>query len=306
MKTKQEKLSAEQLARMPEWVEKWVAVGLSTDPADFVAAEAGVRGCYRAAGLREPAIVFHVGSPLSSVLAGCHAVALLRSQVWSQVESQVESQVASQFWSQVASHRGGNVWAAWYAYISFIRDVFGWKDPTLKGFGYDEQHALNASWCWYHDDVASISDRPERLRRNELGSLHCDTGPALAYRDGWTLWYINGVAVDEQIVLRPEMQSISEIDGEKNAEVRRIRLERYGWPRYLRETNAKVLDYRRNDVDATDESLMQSADGSRILVCACPSTAKVFTMRVPREIEKCEQAQAWLHGDRKLRIVGAS
>ena len=140
------------------------------------------------------------------------------------------------------------------------------------------------------------------------------------------LWYVDGVLCDEQIVLQPETQTIAQIDAEPNAEVRRVRIERFGWPRYLREAGAVVIDVRDNDIDATKESLMEVNyktetwkfnsetsevvkevhDKTRVLVCACPSTAKVFVMNVPREIESCESAQNWLHGNRSVRVIGAS
>src|SRR5688500_20382768 len=98
-----DKLTEEQIARFPEWVEKWVKIGLSTEPANFDEAEAGVRGCYRAAGLAEPKVVLRMGSPLGAVLGGCYAVMLLRgsesqvgSQVWWQVGRRVRSRVGSQ------------------------------------------------------------------------------------------------------------------------------------------------------------------------------------------------------------------
>lgn len=39
-------LTDAQMARMPEWVDKWVAIGLSTEPANFDEAEKGV-SCHR-------------------------------------------------------------------------------------------------------------------------------------------------------------------------------------------------------------------------------------------------------------------
>ena len=120
------------------------------------------------------------------------------------------------------------------------------------------------------------------------------------------LWYIDGVQVDEQIVMHPETQTIEQIEGEENSEVKRVRIERFGWSKYLSEIRARVLDVRDNDIDATKESLMELRDKTRVIVCACPSTARVYVMRVPREIVTCEMAQNWLHGNRSVRVIGAS
>ena len=107
-------LTPDQIARFPEWSEKWLKIGLSTERADWATAEAGVRGCYDTAKLKQPIIILRMGSPLAATLGGIYGVALsgskklhsqvesqVGSQVWSQVESQVESQVGSQVGSQV-------------------------------------------------------------------------------------------------------------------------------------------------------------------------------------------------------------
>jgi hypothetical protein len=72
--------------------------------------------------------------------------------------------------------------------------------------------------------------------------LQCDTGPAVSYPDGWNIYYIHGVAVNEQIVMHPETLTLLQINEEPNAEVRRIMVERYGYEKFLRESDAKLVD----------------------------------------------------------------
>ena len=107
---------------------------------------------------------------------------------------------------------------------------------------------------------------------------------------------IHGVRVPENVILSPSLQSIAEIEAERNEEVRRIRMERFGWPRYLSESGAFSIDSRINDVDGTRESLMRLKDGSLRLLCACRSTARVYAVGVPKEVATCEQAQKWMVG----------
>ena len=122
-------------------------------------------------------------------------------------------------------------------------------------------------------------------------------------RDGWKLWSIGGVSVDEQIVMTPETQSVAQIDGEGNQERKRVRIERFGWERYLAESLAKVVNERRNDADNQTERLYMTGDGRKRLVVCDPSTSRRYALGVPREIETCEQAQAFLsHGLDRLAI----
>ncbi len=50
-----------------------------------------------------------------------------------------------------------------------------------------------------------------------------------------------------------------------------------------------------------------------ILVCHCTSTPRVYSLEVPAEIKKCEQAQNWLHSGSNIekliqtpRVIGRS
>ncbi len=58
------KLTAEQEARMPEWRDRWIAHGLSTERADWGRFERGIRAAYRFAKLEQPMTIVRVPSPL--------------------------------------------------------------------------------------------------------------------------------------------------------------------------------------------------------------------------------------------------
>ena len=63
-----EKLTDAQIARMAEFRDRWIKIGLSTEPADRPAAEAGIIESYRAAGLAPPQRIVWCGSPMSQGL----------------------------------------------------------------------------------------------------------------------------------------------------------------------------------------------------------------------------------------------
>jgi hypothetical protein len=57
-------------------------------------------------------------------------------------------------------------------------------------------------------------------------------------------------------------------------------------------------------VEGTREVLMQTAD-QRVLICHCPSTARVYAMEVPNDIGTAEEAQRWLwNGSRTAELLG--
>ena len=84
-------ITPEQAARFGEWSERWIEIGLSTEPADFDAATDAALRAYQAANLNRPMIVLRMGSPYAATIGGVIALAMLKET--SQVESQVWTSV---------------------------------------------------------------------------------------------------------------------------------------------------------------------------------------------------------------------
>ncbi len=187
-------------------------------------------------------------------------------------------------------------YGAYYDYLSSLVALPEWsivRDATMFGPIYPLKN------------IVVVSEKPRSIKMLD-GVLHCESGPAWEYADATRGWSISGVAVREQIVMRPETQTIYEIHAEPNEEVKRIRIERFGWERYLKDVGAKPVHSRRNDVDGTRESLMRTVEGMACLVCACPSTGKVFALEVDPSLETCEQAQRYLHPTSSGICLGAT
>ena len=128
----------------------------------------------------------------------------------------------------------------------------------------------------------------------EGGVLSNEEGPSVSWGDRTALWTIDGIPVDEQIVMCPETQTIEQINQEGNADVQSIRIQRFGWTRYIDQTDSKLVDFNDNDIEGTKEALYQTKLGKR-LVTTCP-TGRVFAMGVVDEVENCRQAQNYLAG----------
>jgi hypothetical protein len=151
--------------------------------------------------------------------------------------SQVESQVGSR-WNE---SRYQNLNAGWHAYVTFFRDVCGWENETLAAYANDEILSQHASWTWWAPEVGAISDKPETLHRDDQGRLHSITGPAMRYRDGWTIHAVHGVRVPADIIEDRASITVARIEGEANAEIRRVMIDLYGSKRYLVDSGAKVV-----------------------------------------------------------------
>ena len=230
--------------------------------------------------------------------------ASVRASVWDSVGASVGASVRASVRASVGDSVRASVWASWYgqhdagwlAFYDYFRDAAGLSEETQKLAGL-WLLSQSAGWWLPHQNLCWVSERHNVLHRDADGRLHCDNGPALQYPDGWSIYAIGGVRVDEQTIMRPETQTLEQIEKEENAEVRRVRIERFGWPRYLAESGAKVANRRRNDRDGQEEALYALKDKTKRFVCVDPSTGRKYALGVPAEIKNCDEAQNWMsHG----------
>ena len=99
-------------------------------------------------------------------------------------------------------------------------------------------------------------------------------------------------------------RSIKQIENETNSDVRSLRIERFGWHRYIEESEAFIQDSRYNSIEGTREALYNTKNGRR-LIATCPSgKGRIVSMGVPPEIDTCQQAQDWLAGEKSFRVLG--
>src|SRR5690606_30755156 len=109
--------TAAQANQMPAFVQRWIDIGLSTEPADFDAATAAALRAYDLCGLPRPSVILRMGSPYAATVGGALAWMIVRclsakdlkqqvlqqgeQQVWQQGGQQVEQQVVQQVEQQV-------------------------------------------------------------------------------------------------------------------------------------------------------------------------------------------------------------
>lgn len=190
----------------------------------------------------------------------------------------------------------------WLAFYRFFHDECHLVEETKKLHGLWKL-SQSAGWFMPFTAAAIVSERHAVLHRDDQGRLHCLDGPAVMYPDGWSVYAVHGVVVPAHVIEAPWTQSLQEIIKEPNEEVKRIRIERYGWERYLQDRHATPIDERLNDIEGTREALFQ-VDGIRILLCHCPSTGRIYAMEILGEVTTCAEAQDWLWGNSGIRIIG--
>ena len=104
-------LTKAQEARFPEFVDKWVASGLSTQPADRIRSERAISGLYQLAKLKEPRVIW-LPCPLSAALAAVVYTQVRGALHGEQSELPVRSAVDLAVYSAVYSAVGSAVGSA--------------------------------------------------------------------------------------------------------------------------------------------------------------------------------------------------
>lgn len=107
-----------------------------------------------------------------------------------------------------------------------------------------------------------------------------------------------GIPVSRRIVFEPESLTPEEILSERNAEMRRIMIERFGYERLFAASNAFEIDADQ-DAGGPRRLMRIELENDEDVVCAfvkCPSTGRQFALRVPPNIKTCHEAVAWTAG----------
>lgn len=143
-------------------------------------------------------------------------------------------------------------------------------------------------------DIHCIA-RPEIHHRE--GLLHSDRGPAVKlWETGVEGFYWRGVNVPAYIVLSPEEITVAKIRAERNAEIRRVMVERYGYKRFMKDSGARKIAEDRygtlwqNSIDSL--TMVEVVNGTK----EPDGTFKHYWLRVPPTMRTPTEAVAWTYG----------
>lgn len=197
--------------------------------------------------------------------------------------------------------------------------IVGYVEETKKLEPFWELAYSLAKFAIFTDEVIIAVEAPVLLAYEPLGPIrgknrlipegyqkHNESGPSLEYADGYKEWYIHGVAVNEQIVMRPDTLTLKQIEAEKDTEVRRIMIERWGFEKYIHETDPEILDMDSGGNEGTPRCLVKTRNGEKFLYGTDGSTKRVYTMPVPDEARSCAHAHSLIAGFDESKIKSQS
>lgn len=265
-----DKLTPEQEAMLSVYRDKWIKIGLCTDRVDPDAATAAVTELYRCGGLEPPTKILFANGP-------DHAIKLLKDL--GITESITNTSV-------YGSHE-----AAWLGFYEFFQDECGINfRGKINGL---LATAKNCGWVTVYDEVAVVQDRPLCIKMDENNRLHCETGPAIEYADGFKVYAWHGVRVPGDWIENRESLSGSFALKVENMEQRRAACEIVGWAKVLKDLKSKTVD---KDEDPMIGELLQvnipGVGKEKFLRVLC-GTGREFAIPVPPTVKTALEANAW-------------
>jgi hypothetical protein len=110
-------------------------------------------------------------------------------------------------------------------------------------------------------------------------------------------WHLRGVKVSKKMVRALESGAMTAgmIASIKNAEVRRVCLEEFGYARFLAEVEHEIVDMD-GDQELVRVSWHVREEDLWLVKVKCPSTGAFYTLRVPPGMKTVKQAVAWTFG----------
>ena len=223
-------LTQEQEAKIDVYYKEGLEVGHNTSPLNREEALTSIKEIIEFTGLTMPKNFVFLDSPL----------ACQKAYIQMQKEQGVKN--PSMDTDYFSPWRWGYI--SYYQFYAYIRnelfperrEEFPLLDKVLKWNNTVHYFQLNGG-------TAFISERPVHIKKNSLG-LHCENDAALKYKDGYGVYALNGVLLEEEIILTPadQLDLKKHLLQERNAEKRREVFRKVGSENVVNKLGGKLLD----------------------------------------------------------------
>jgi len=197
-------------------------------------------------------------------------------------------------------YNGGSEWASWCCYLSFVRDVIGWKHPSHKNYAFYEQAAIHGGPRFVHEKFVLLCDRAKMRKMDSRNQLHCENGAAIEWNCGTKLYYLNGTKMKPEHVLTPSEKLDPElVVKEENLNVKRELLRKIGLERFIHKMGAITLD-KRGDYELLSIDKIGEIKNCRFLKMRNPSIGVWHVEEVDEKCNTVQESINWrAYGDSK-------
>jgi len=172
-----ESLTPEQEARIPAYLAKYLAIGLSTRPTDKVKAEKALKDSYKYLKMAEPEVRW-VDSPIKGAVMAAQEAKGSMDVTTEEVRDQASKASFGQFESY------------WVSTPSFIANELDVEKDNLIDIVNEIIEEVNTYWTF--EGLIIATEKPVAIHFKDE-KLHNPNGLALEYKDGYGIFALEGV-----------------------------------------------------------------------------------------------------------------
>src|ERR687885_984531 len=177
-------------------------------------------------------------------------------------------------------------------YVFSLGIVF--RPEFLKVVESMKQLLAECGWIFMFRNVCYVCSRPTKLSLDSEYRLHAEGEAAIAFADGYSLYFHLGVILPEKYgQIHPDLWQAQWLLEERNAELKRILIQKIGYDRICQQLQAVELDtwqeYTLLKIDNAD------VEPIYLLKMTCPSTGFIHALRVPPNISSAREAIRWVN-----------
>jgi len=173
------KLTKDHEAQIPVYLDRYLKIGLSTEPCDLSKAEDAIKRCYKNQKLNEPTIIW-----ADSPFAGSVIAAQLANGTETPTKEQIADQANYCSWGSFDAY-----WVSFYAFIS--EQLLQEAERELVQITKDIVQNCGVYWSFEDDPIVVMTHKPTVISMVD-GKLHNLEGMALKYKDGTGLFAAHG------------------------------------------------------------------------------------------------------------------
>lgn len=342
-------ITPDQEKHFPEYIEKWTKIAYDCSEFDLDKAKLSLKEAYTLAGFPKPAIILDAGSPFEALVKAFKIFGIIErlgllattddypkpgspgyedsvDRVMSEFKDTdmtigKDDEEAFKKFKNDHSYAFiyGQLDAHYLSFFDFYREVCKQKEQTDPVMGL-MKYAQQAGWALVYRDLAIICNRPLHMKFDDRQRPHALDDYCIKFRDGWGVAAIHGITVQPRFVLDPASLTVQDIEQERNAEVSRVLLDKYGFERFIKDSKAELIDHGRDEYEfpialyrknmGQDEALAMVE-----LTNTTPEPPdsehpkgyhKRYMLRVPPDINSAIEARNWLNGNKKVQLLSQS
>jgi len=199
----------------------------------------------------------------------------------------------------ISTYFWGGMDAYWIAWAKFAEEI-GVPIEKKEHFDAYVGFVKTSGVSYFYPGLAFVSDRPDFIGKDEQMRLHCETGPALSFTDGYAVHAWHGTNVPAKWV--EETSSVDPVDVLKteNVEQRAAGVAILGMEKMLDRLDHKIVDSDPDPErgDLIKVSLPDLPNPGYYLRALCPRNGRIMEAVNANELDEMtvRGAQAWRLG----------